>query len=180
MNLFEGNYSNGPCMSADLYWGSSSHNTYLRNRVALDVSKTDDVVDFVLWKGQTYYNFVGNVLGVEGLETIYEENSPYNGKMIYSLDYTNYGSQDGKTAKTILRHGNYDYVNHNTIWDSGITDRTIPNSYYLSEKPGWWGIISWPAIGPDCTPMSGEIPAKLRHDLKIAAPPPPQRLRFTK
>ena len=35
MNLFEGNYLNGR-VNADAVWGSSSHNTYFRNRNTLD------------------------------------------------------------------------------------------------------------------------------------------------
>lgn len=180
MNLFEGNFLDGPCVAADYYWGSSSHNTYLRNRVALDIKKTDGIADIDIWKGQTYYSFVGNILGTNGFETKYEDNDLYDGKMIYCLDYTNRGSQDGKTAKTILRHGNFDFVNDKIIWDASITDRNIPNSYYLTEKPSWWGSLSWPPIGPDCNPMSGEIPAKSRFEANSSTPQPPGSFRFIK
>lgn len=178
MNLFEGNYYYGPYIDADFYWGSSSHNTYLRNKVAIDLTKTSDVTNVSLWKNQTYYNFVGNVLGTPGHENRYEGNDLYDGKMIFCLDYTNSGSSDGKTPATILRHGNFDYVNNATIWDQHIPDRTIPSSYYLIEKPKWWGFLPWPAIGPDCHPRDGDIPAKLRHEGKLVPVAPPARLRF--
>jgi len=180
MNLFEGNYFNGPYIDADFYWGSSSHNTYLRNRVAIDITKTSDVTNVSLWKDQTYYNFIGNVLGIDGHENKYEGNDLYDGKMIYCLDYTNSGSSNGQTLATILRHGNYDFVNNAVVWDKKILDRTIPNSYYLTEKPKWWGNLAWPAIGPDCNSMVNDIPAKLRLEGKMMDPQPPSHLRFVR
>ena len=178
MNLFEGNYLNGPCIAADLYWGSSSHNTYLRNRVIIDVGKTGGTANIALWKHQTFHNFIGNILGTKGHETVYENNDLYEGKMIYCLDYADDGPQNGKTARTILRHGNYDYVSDRTIWEASIADHQIPPSYYLSEKPSWWGSFSWPAIGPDSNPMTGAIPAQARFQAGNRVPDPPGRLRF--
>ena len=133
-----------------------------------------------LWKDQTYYNFIGNVLGIDGHENKYEGNDLYDGKMIYCLDYTNSGSSNGQTLATILRHGNYDFVNNAVVWDKKILDRTIPNSYYLTEKPKWWGNLAWPAIGPDCNSMVNDIPAKLRLEGKMMDPQPPSHLRFVR
>ena len=77
MNLFEGNYLNGPSIAMDFTWGSSSHNTFFRNRQATDNSKTSGVVGVEIWKGQTYCNFVGNIFGTNGFETLYESNDLY-------------------------------------------------------------------------------------------------------
>ena len=170
MNLFEGNYLNGPDIAADLYWGTSSHSTYLRNRVFIDTTKSVGTTNLELWKGQTYYNFVGNIFGTDGFETKYVDTDIYNGKMIYCLDYTNSGSQNGETANTILRHGNYDYVNDSVVWDGSIADHNIPFSYYLDAKPSWWGDLPWPAIGPSLIPMVGVMPARL--------PRPPGNFKF--
>jgi hypothetical protein len=162
MNLFEGNYLGGPGISADLYWGTSSHNTFLRNSIAIDPSKTVGTANISLWKGQTYYNVVGNVLGTDGHETLYESSDLYASPMIYNLDYTNSGSQNGRTADTILRHGNFDYVSNETVWDPGVSDRSIEESYYLNGEPEWWANASWPPIGPVAN--RGSIPAKYRYE----------------
>ncbi|HYM25509.1 MAG TPA: hypothetical protein VEU08_19960, partial [Vicinamibacterales bacterium] len=31
----------------------------------------------------------------------------------------------------------------------------LPNSFYLTAKPAWFGTLSWPAIGPDVTGGAG-------------------------
>lgn len=181
MNLFEGNYLEGPGISCDLYWGTSSHNTYFRNYVAIDPNKSVGTADLSLWKGQTYYNIVGNVLGTSGNERIYQLLDLYGGRMIYNLDYTNNGSSDGKSAATILRHGNYDTVSASVIWDPAIADHTIPASLYLDSQPLWWIDVPWPAIGPDLNPMIGNIPARVRfgeRDASPQSPLPPVHLRI--
>jgi len=35
--------------------------------------------------------------------------------------------------------------------NSAPADHRLPNSFYLSKKPSWWGNMPWPAIGPDVT-----------------------------
>jgi len=174
MNLFEGNYLEGVGIVCDLYWGTASHNTYLRNVVAIDTTKTVGTVDVALFKGHTYYNLVGNVLGTNGFETKYEDADFYNGRMIYNLDHTPAGAIDGRTAATLIRHGNFDYVYGSVIWDPGIADHSLPNSYYLSSQPSWWTGAAWPSIGPDRTPMRGDIPARIRAGSIVPIQPEPQ------
>jgi hypothetical protein len=78
----------------------------------------------------------------------------------------------------LIRHGNFDYVSENTFWEPDITNHTIPNSYYLTEKPDFfsdapWGDTPWPVIGPDIS-YSGIIPAQQRFcDLNGITPPTP-------
>ena len=71
-----------------------------------------------------------------------------------------------------MRHGNYDYVNNAVVWDPAIPDHTIPNSLYLTAKPSWWGELPWPPIGPDRTPMAGQIPAQQRFANGMPTPAP--------
>jgi parallel beta-helix repeat protein len=182
MNLFEGNYLDGPNISADYYHGTSSHLTFLRNIVKLDQSKTVGISDLELWYGNTYYNFVGNVLGTVGWETTYQNNNPYSGKNVYCLDYV-YDSTpaDGRTAASMLRHGNWDSVNNSFVWDAGIADHNIPNSYYLASKPSFFGACAWPPVGPDLTPMVRTLPAKDRYEgggICYKIPSSPQNLRL--
>jgi hypothetical protein len=62
----------------------------------------------------------------------------------------------------LLRHGNYDYFNKSTVWDSAISGRSIPASLRYSSKPSWFGSMDWPAVGPDVTGLVKDIPAKWR------------------
>ncbi|NQT27309.1 T9SS type A sorting domain-containing protein [candidate division KSB1 bacterium] len=59
----------------------------------------------------------------------------------------------------LLEHGNV--RGSNTTWDDTIPDHDIPASYFLSDKPDFWGDVSWPAVGPDVE-NEIKIPAQLR------------------
>ena len=48
---------------------------------------------------------------------------------------------------TLLRHGNY--INGLIEWEPGISDKTIPKSYYLKSKPDFYGSLNWPSTGSD-------------------------------
>jgi hypothetical protein len=65
---------------------------------------------------------------------------------------------------TALIHGNYDYADNGVKWDPAISGHEIPDSLYLSAKPGWFGLLDWPAIGPDIAGQKKDIPAKARWD----------------
>ena len=80
--------------------------------------------------------------------------------------------RDRNVPATIIRHGNFDYVNNAVVWDPNIPDHTIPNSLYLSGRPSWWGNLPWPPIGPDRTPMAGQIPAQQRFANGMPPPAP--------
>jgi len=181
LNLAEGNVIDN--YKDDGYFGSSSHNTLFRNRI----NQYLELKHF-----SNYYNIVGNVLGTVGFSNAYETTTVnYSNNPIYALGYPNIGNHsytgtfaatnppdygangpnltdpenqtlDLNVRATILRHGNFDYFNNSTIWDSTITDHTIPNSLYLPDKPSWFGNLPWPPIGPDRTPMVGQIPAQCR------------------
>jgi hypothetical protein len=163
MNLYEGNM--GQKAGHDNYWGSSSHQTWLRNLLAApepmySSQRHPVVVDATNW----YMNFVGNVLGRSGYAyTGYESTGAtvpscyYGDAAIYWLGYFS-GSGDCEwsaeddpgVAATLLRHGNFDYYNNAVVWDPGIEDHAIPPSYYLDAPPSWWGACAqWPPIGPD-------------------------------
>lgn len=161
MNLFEGNMSDG-VLQADFYWGSSSHNTYFRNRHFSTPGKTCGTWDIGIYKNSQYYNFVGNVLGTSGFENTFElAGANYSvcpgPKAIYMFGFSNPNGNntgsDPQVKATVLRHGNFDYVSKTTLWDSTIADQALPPSLYLSSKPAWWTNVPWPAIGPDVSPM---------------------------
>jgi len=79
-------------------------------------------------------------------------------------------------ANTLI-HGNWDAHNNDVVWDSKIADKSIPNSLFLSSKPGWFGSLKWPPYGPDESPTSvtgdlAKIPAGYR--LVFGSNPPPE------
>src|SRR5262249_36823664 len=84
-------------------------------------------------------------------------------------------------SDTLLEHGNYDTAGSTQRWDPGIPDHTLPNSYYLSSKPSFWGSLLWPPFDPGKgmdTANDGAIPAGLRFiALNGGAPTPPSNLR---
>lgn len=184
MNLIEGNHSRDK-FDADNYWGTSSHQTFFRNRMYNVAGKLYGSWGFDLYKGVRYYNIVGNVLGTTGYETIYEiiGNFTYTGsKSIYRLGFIDAGDSDAsgndaQVKSTLLRHGNWDSVTNGVVWDPNISDHVIPDSLYLKAKPSWFGSLAFPPYGPDRTPMTGQIPAEVRYTQGSTRPKPPTSLQ---
>jgi len=160
MNLFEGNYNDSRIAAADNVWGSSSHNTFFRNRNTLTPNKSGATWNNDLQKNATYFNFVGNVFGTIGVENIFEqENITLTGlKAIYRFGYTSDGDgsasgNDPRVLATVLRHANWDSY-HRSLQLNSSDDSVLPPSLYLTGKPAWWGSsVPWPAVGPDLSPM---------------------------
>jgi hypothetical protein len=158
MNLIEGNYSVGR-IAPDNYWGSSSHNTFFRNRNMLPAGKTGAPWNLDLQYHAQFYNVVGNVIGSPGAENAYElhDKDLAGQRAVYRFGYTSDGDgtaagNDPQVYATVLRHGNWDSVHKSILWN-GSDDRRLPASLYLTNKPKWWGSTRWPAIGPDLSPM---------------------------
>jgi hypothetical protein len=162
MNLVESNYSDGR-MLADDTWGSSSHNTFFRNRHTLTPNKSGAPWDVDLQKNALYYNIVGNVIGSIGTEQVYQFNNvdvtPQ--AAIFRFGYNSDGDgtaadNDPQVAGSVFLNGNWDSVNKSVVWNGAAT--TLPPSLYRSGKPPWWGARPWPAVGPDLSPMSPAAP----------------------
>ena len=170
MNLFEGNFAAN--FENDNTWGSSSHNTYLRNHANRSRSLTTTLAQRAIdvQANNHYMNFVGNVLGPTtggGTE------GPGTACGIQPIDWRAFGCNtpsgtenpptDSTVLPTILRHGNYSYASGNTQWDSGISNYNIPVSYYLSSRPAFFGDKPWPLFGPDVVGIiAGTLPAEDR------------------
>ena len=118
-----------------------------------------------------------------------------NNLSIYSLGYsategTKYPSiaNDLLVKRTLFRWGNYDVVSGAPRWEpaevpsgtecnsppAGIVycnqvpgSQTLPNSFYLSAKPSWFGAVAWPPIGPAVT--GGNVTGVGGHVYKIPA-----------
>lgn len=59
---------------------------------------------------------------------------------------------DLNVKNTMIRHGNYDYLNLAIAWDGAIADHTIPNSYFRTSKPAFFGDLAWPPFDPASPP----------------------------
>jgi hypothetical protein len=167
LNLFEGNIC--PNIVFDNALGSSRFNTAFRNHAerysegeAVPISSNLNAVE--VQKNNLYENIIGNVLCRPGDTGAYEVNSSAPGVYKLGCNQSNCDDHDPRVKQTIIRHGNYDYVTGETHWEPEIEDRNLPDSYYLTSKPDFFGALPWPMIGPDLDPMVGDLPAKLRFE----------------
>ena len=178
MSLWEGNM--GEQFQADGYHGSSSHQTLFRNNIhGVHPTNTVNRKMIDLCRASYYFNVVGNILGDASWAPDWYEVSGDNEQTIYRFGYPNMGNgdyvpgvpwpslygltyPDAKVKATLLRHGNYDYYNHATIWDPAISIHAIPASLFYSSKPSYFGSLQWPPIGPDVPGYVTDIPAKAR------------------
>ncbi|HYZ75558.1 MAG TPA: glycosyl hydrolase family 28-related protein [Chthoniobacterales bacterium] len=68
----------------------------------------------------------------------------------------------GDAQCTAYVEGNFSIKSGTTSWVSGPVN--LPASLYHSAKPSWWtSPLPFPAIGPDCSPVTGSIPAEMRY-----------------
>jgi len=182
MNLFEGNVT--VRQAADFYWGSGSHLVMFRNWHRLEtnnpsVNRDMIAIDIEAWN--RYYSAIGNVLGHEGMWGDYEIQGPENGvydtgdgrafcwKIGFFSDGDQTGSRHAETVNSLVRHGNYDFINHAVAdWRDGVS-RDLPPSLYLDSKPSWFGSLDWPPFGPDVAGYVKTTPAKLRWDTYVSS-----------
>jgi hypothetical protein len=182
-NLWEGNDQSA--LEWDYYWGSNSHNLAFRNRfrgmdatVAYDEPNLQTVGAILTYPNNNYMTAVGNVLGTAGFHDQYEENTyAAVSKPIWTTVMSAFGTDSDKNFETLLRHLNYDSVTDGVkrcddagepgcLGGDGST--TLPESYYLKSKPGFFGSATYPPIGPDVTGWSTTIPAARCYEQTIA------------
>lgn len=190
-NLFEGNVT--PYIRADSYWGSSSDGVLLRNysigtgvahppinaRGTEDLSVTYNLIQMNyaidIWEEQTRYSVVGNIVGdsttksrglvrkiVSPSGRAYD-NPPY----CFSYGYASGAGLAGKYTNptaTLIEHGNWDMAGGSIVWSSAIAGRQIPDSLFLTNKPSWFGSLTFPPIDPSHPTMDiTSIPAGYRY-----------------
>jgi len=180
MSLWEGNMAEQ--FMNDGYHGTGSHQTLFRNWIhGLHPDNTLNRIMVNLNRGSYYHNVVGNVLGASTWNAVALEmtgDPEMNNGYIYRLGYPNMGNNDysaetawplyngsypdAKVKTTLLRHGNYDYLNRATVWDPAISDQTLPASLFYSSKPSYFGSLQWPPFGPDVPGYAAGIPAQTR------------------
>ena len=166
MELVEGNWTNQGAM--DNIHGGAGYITFYRNyfsgqRSSYDSDGNRFAMD--LEANQLYMNVVGNVLWTSGVNGTYETNCDDNA--VYHLSAAQAGDCepiDRRVEDTLLRHGNFDYVNNDVVWDPDVSDHTLVPSLYLTSKPSFFGNADWPPMDPEAAAPVGTLPAKQRYE----------------
>jgi hypothetical protein len=131
-----------------------------------------------------WFAFVGNTLGLASQTTAtngWTYQGDWSSNRIFMVGWNaGPGGQDpymnGIQGSYIFRNGNYDYVNASIAeWTSG-SPHTLPNSFYLSSAPSFFGsgaacAYSWPWVTPTgAVPVQANscggsgLPAKARYE----------------
>lgn len=177
-DLFEGNWATN--LGADSTHGNCGWHTFFRNHApgrnssppAPDQGNVRAVGVDGFVRGMA---FVGNVLllqpfEVNGYLPAYECTSNrlcMRGAAVFRLgaNVGEYGGfDDGTAARTTYRHGNYDPVSGEVVWDPAVAARALPDSLYLSGKPSFFGDRTWPWVNPLGQRKVLVLPAKERYD----------------
>jgi hypothetical protein len=181
MNLFEGNVAPGIAM--DNGWGSSIYNTALRNRFIGEDESNPNTSGFTqavdVGATNRFENIVGNVLGTVGKDTAYESYAQTSGcndgGRIYYIAYL-YSScstpWDPVTYSSMIRAYNWDSANQGVV-AGGYQASDVPNSYYLTGRPAFFGSLPWPPVDPDNPTYSSSrtnIPAAYRFVFGVDPP----------
>jgi hypothetical protein len=174
--LFEGNY--GFNFDSDKTHGNAIYHTVFRNHlrgVRKDFADGGSGNGPKRCAGATYYSywhtFIGNVLGAPGQMTgwLYESGD-LDTPSIYKLGWDDWAPYpvDPKVTETTVRHGNFDYLTNTVRWDAAFSERSLPSSLYLAQKPAFFSAgkgYTWPWVNPTgATTQLYELPAKVRYD----------------
>ena len=176
-DLIEGNWA--PNIGGDTTHGNAGWHTHLRN-YAHGRNSTGNMTSnlrAVAMDGWMHFQaYIGNVL--MGGNVYQTTPSARSGTPIYMLG-NNYGGvggnwDNGYSLAHIHRDGNWDNVTNGVVWANGPA--TIPNSFYLTSKPAFFGTLTWPWVDPTGATSATRVatlPAKARYDAgtPFAGPP---------
>lgn len=182
MELLEGNQAFNA--AGESYWGNSIYITMYRNHItgtrrsADGLGLTDEVLRkiMVLDRYSWFFNIVGNVLGEEDMKLfgeqerfIYEATADdLDGRSVamWLIGHSGENTEipfDQQVVDTLLRHGNFDFVTGDVVWDDAYS-RELPPSLYLDEKPEFFGDQPWPWVVPEDGGATYTLPARERFD----------------
>ena len=162
-NLWEGNV--GSKIAGDFLLGGADYNTYFRNFIRRKGLPTT-VVSLVGSDIQRYnynVNLVGNVYDTPAVPTQLRR---------WGSSGDDSSNPDPLSQSTALVDGEYDVAAATTTWDASNPGHTLPNSYYLSAKPKFFGTLPWPAIGPDALASSVITANPAAYRFVNGTPPP--------
>jgi hypothetical protein len=173
MNLSEGNWGNK--FYYDSIHGSGGHNTDFRNRYhGKQESRTANTMAYAAQQYILSNNIVGNILGTSGRHTNFWSTNVtqwnnYSGFTVIDLGHGDASDGlpwDDRVAPSTLVHGNWtpSIDKPDQQWDAGIADHSLPNSYFYTDKPSWFGFLTWPPYDPASPTLdsSTNIPAGYR------------------
>jgi hypothetical protein len=172
-DLFEGNWAAN--LGSDSTHGNAGWQTFFRNyangRNSAPPSPDSGNVRAVGVDGYNReHSFVGNVLG-NGTQSVYDSTSTatLSAAAVYRVGANalggSYDTFDNGTALRLLyRHANFDSVSNAVVYDPSVARRDLPNSLYLTGKPGFFGSLAWPWVDPTGTTRVSVLPAKQRFD----------------
>jgi len=173
--LFEGNQAFN--IDGDDTWGGAVYNTFFRNHATGKRRSYADINSrraIGLMYGHYWYSFVGNVLGTPDQQPApysgfaYEDLYPWENDPIglWRLGYTPQdwkAPPDARVVSTAHRHANFDYATNAVQWAGGF-EQALPNSFYLSAKPAFFGDNPWPWVDATGTVKLHTLPARARYD----------------
>ena len=154
--LFEGNYATTPTATTPTATASTTRSSAITcvasgpRSTTRRAGRIDDATQSRngpkrcagLMAYSYWMSFVGNVLGAPGqmdgwvYETTFTGGKP--GIWMLGWDGVKPYPTDAQVSATTLRHGNFDYVTNTVKWDPAITNHTLPNSLYLTQKPAFF------------------------------------------
>ena len=103
--------------------------------------------------------FLRNVTQSEGIDIMDQSHGQNVVGNVLGADKNDLTIESG--VDNTLAHGNFE--DGAVQWDAAIADRTIPVSYYLTEKPPFFGDSPWPIVRPD-EPYGDNLPAHRRYE----------------
>ena len=174
--LFEGNY--GFNWDSDKTHGNAIYHTVFRNHLrgirrdyGDSTSGSNRPKRCVGAQSYSYWHsFVGNVLGAPGQMGGWKyQSGSMTTPSIFLLGWDDLSPYpvDARVAATALRHGNLDYLTNSVSWDPNISERTLPSSLYLVQKPAFFSAgrgHTWPWVDPTGATPLYTLPAKARFD----------------
>ncbi|MFA5129652.1 MAG: glycine-rich domain-containing protein [Patescibacteria group bacterium] len=140
------------------------------------------------------FSFIGNVLGFAGMPLSIPDTDTQQTTALYDkegsdvLDSSVLGmwmlgswwtqgdwtsDSDPNVINSTLRDGNFDYVTNEQRWHgigrgdtpySAPEHYVIPNSFYLTSKPSFFGANVWPWVTPEGDTKVNTLPARARFD----------------
>lgn len=166
--LFEGNRAVN--FDSDFTHGSAYSHTILRNHLVgtrLNVPGSVNSRTLGLNNYQKNFSAIGNVLGLPGQMTgwlLTYAGSWFTEKFIYKIGYEAGDAnqaEETSTTTSFIEGDNYNYLNNNIR--TAATD-VVPNSYYLSAAPSFFGTCAWPWVTSRASTKYATLPAKARYD----------------
>jgi hypothetical protein len=189
--LYEGNYACN--FDEDFTHGNTGYATVLRNVLTGVRRSFADTVSggyggmrcAGLMAYSINHSFVGNILGKSGTTTsangwVYTDpsmgcdvngsncvsntSSGFSNTDIWKIGWDNRWNGSEPTAlSTMIRDGNYDYLTNSQRWHNTPSAPSIPNSWYLTTAPAFFGSNPWPWVNPS-NGVQNTLPAKVRYD----------------